>query len=60
MNPARVVFEIKLENGAQKVVTVKSALVLSNKTDMILEMKLDIKNGEFTFILSFLVVVAVV
>ena len=42
MNPARVVFDIKLENGIQKVVTVKSALVLKNKTDMPLEVKLDL------------------
>ena len=42
MNPARVVFDIKLENGIQKVVTVKSALVLKNKTDMPIEVKLDL------------------
>ena len=42
MNPARVVFDIKLENGIQKVVTVKSALVLKNKTDIPLEVKLDL------------------
>ena len=44
-NPARVVFDIKLENGAQKVVTVKSALVLKNKTDLPLEVKLDLPRG---------------
>ncbi len=38
-------FDIKLENGAQKVVTVKSALVLKNKTDMSLEVKLDLSRG---------------
>ena len=45
MNSARVVFEIKLENGAQKVVTVKSALVVTNKTDLLLEMKLNVQKG---------------
>ena len=45
LNPARVVFDIKLENGAQKVVTVKSALLLKNKTDLPLEIKLDLPTG---------------
>jgi hypothetical protein len=45
LNPARVVFDIKLENGAQKVVTVKSALVLKNKTDFPLEVKLELPKG---------------
>lgn len=45
LNPARVVFDIKLENGVQKVVTVKSALVLRNKTDVPLEVKLELPRG---------------
>jgi hypothetical protein len=45
LNPARVVFDIKLENGAQKVVTVKSALVLKNKTDFPVEVKLELPKG---------------
>jgi hypothetical protein len=45
LNPARVVFDIKLENGAQKVVTVKSAVLLRNKTDLPLEIKLDLPTG---------------
>jgi hypothetical protein len=46
LNPARVVFDIKLENGAQKVVTVKSAVLLRNKTDLPLEIKLDLPTGK--------------
>ncbi|XP_028393538.1 vacuolar protein sorting-associated protein 13D-like [Dendronephthya gigantea] len=45
-NPTRVVFDIKLENGAQKVVTVKSALVLKNKTDLTIDVKLELPRGE--------------
>lgn len=52
VNAARVVLDIKLENGAQKVVTVKSALVLRNKTDTRLEVKLELSQGMAIFTYS--------
>lgn len=49
-----MVFDIKLENGAQKVVTVKSALVLKNKTDLTIDLKLELPRGMSVFLVLIL------
>ena len=36
----RVVFEVTLEGGVRKVVTIRSALLIKNKTDVPLEIRL--------------------
>ena len=38
--PVRVVFEVTLEGGVRKVVTVRSALLIRNKTDVPVEIRL--------------------
>lgn len=40
MQPVRIVFEVTLEEGARKVVTVRSALVMRNKLDVPVEIRM--------------------
>lgn len=40
LQPARVVFDVSLEGRARKVVTIRSALMVKNKMDLPLEIKL--------------------
>ncbi len=41
MPPARIVFDVSLEGSARKVITVRSALVIDNKLDDDVELRLD-------------------
>lgn len=40
LQPSRVVFDVSLEGRARKVVTVRSALMIKNKMDLPVEIKL--------------------
>ena len=40
LQPARVVFDVSLEGRARKVVTLRSALMIKNKMDLPVEIKL--------------------
>lgn len=39
--PVRVVFEVTMEGSARKVITVRSALMLKNKLEIPMELRLD-------------------